>query len=243
MNIITRAKNSFKYRVFGITDTLLPEISSVLDTIPMDFGGSCAVQKAYVMAWLIRRFRLRSTVDIGVYRGRSLFPQAYAHKKYTKGVVYAVDPWSSQEAREKDNPELFEQIEEWADTTDFEAIYRDVQRRAAEYGPHCAIVRKPSREAAEYFKDKGVSFDMVHIDGNHDRDKALEDVEKYAPLLRPGGFVVMDDIAWESVRPAYDLCASRLSLVYERQDVGYAVFRGGPDAESTRRELAESLLI
>ncbi len=241
MNIITRAKNSFKYRVLGITDTLLPDLTSLLDRIPTDFGGSCPLQKAYVMAWLIRRFKLQSTVDIGVYRGRSLFPQALAHKNYTKGVVYAVDPWSSVEAREQDNPELFEQIEQWADTTDFDGIYSDVKKMAEEFGPHCVIVRQPSREAVEYFKERNISFDMVHVDGNHDRDKALSDVELYLPLLKPGGFVVMDDISWESVRPAYDLCASRLKLVYERVDVGYSVFRDSKNITSLQRELAENI--
>src|SRR5438128_3461789 len=131
MNIFTRTKNSVKYRL-GYRDTLLQGLTSLLDRIPTDFGGSCPVQKAYVMTWLIRRFKLRSSVDIGVYRGGSLFPQALVHQRYTKGIVYGVDPWSSEEAREKDNPELFEQLEKWADTTDFEAIYRSVTKMAEE---------------------------------------------------------------------------------------------------------------
>jgi hypothetical protein len=237
MNIITRAGNSIKYRL-GYRDILLQDLTVLLDRIPTDFGGSCSLQKAYVMSWLIRRFKLQSTVDIGVYRGGSLFPQALAHQRYTKGIVYAVDPWSSEEAREKDNPELFEQLEEWADTTDFEAIYRSVAKMAEEFGPHCVIVRKPSRDAAGYFKAEGINFDMVHIDGNHDMDNALGDVEMYVPLLRPDGFVVMDDIGWESVRPAYDLCASLLTLVYERHDVGYAVFRNSKNIASLQDELA-----
>src|SRR2546426_629635 len=144
MNIVTREERFEVSR--RNTNTLFQNLTSLLDRIPTDFGGSCSLQKAYVMAWLIRRFKLQSTVDIGVYRGRSLFPQALAHRDYTKGVVYGVDPWSSQEAREKDNPELFEQIEEWADTTDFDGIYWDVKKMAEEFGPHCVIVRKPSSE-------------------------------------------------------------------------------------------------
>src|SRR5436190_13237651 len=100
MNIITRAKNSFKYRL-GLNDTLLSDVRTLLDRVPGGLLGTCSVPKAFMMAWIIRRFKLQTTVDIGVYKGRSLFPQALAHQKYTKGVVYGVDPWSREEAREK----------------------------------------------------------------------------------------------------------------------------------------------
>jgi len=55
---------------------LFTELEEILGEIKIDFGGGCSFEKAYVMAWLIANYQLKSTVDIGVYRGRSLFPQA-----------------------------------------------------------------------------------------------------------------------------------------------------------------------
>ena len=143
------------------------------------------------------------------------------------------------EARQKDNPALLDKLEEWAEVTDLEAIYNEVKEAAREYGRHIVIVRKPSLEAAKDFRVSGIRFDMVHVDGNHDIENALGDVREYIPLLNPGGFIVMDDIGWDSVKPAYDFCASRLSLVYERRDVGYAVFRDSKNVASVKQHLAD----
>src|SRR4051794_26030032 len=94
--------------------TLYRQVARVLEQIPVDFGGGCSVSKAHVMAWLIRRHQLTTTLDIGVYRGRSLFPQGIAHVQYTGGVVYGVDPWSSEAAREHDHEQLRDALARFA---------------------------------------------------------------------------------------------------------------------------------
>src|SRR5437870_3270579 len=106
--------------------TLYQEVERVLQRIPVDFGGGCSVRKAYRMAWLIERFQLKRTLDIGVYRGRSLFPQAIAHARTTGGVAYGVDPYGSEEARQYDHEEWREALANFAETTDFEGIYENV---------------------------------------------------------------------------------------------------------------------
>jgi hypothetical protein len=202
--------------------------ANLLQEIPIDFGGGCSVSKAYVMAYLIRRFGMQATLDIGVYRGRSLMPQALAHKLFTGGTAFGVDPWSTELAKEKDNVKLKEKIDQFLDATDFEAIYQDVDRmrKAKGFENNCQLVRKTSLEAASYFAGENIKFDLIHIDGNHDTAPVLQDVALYLPLLKPEGFIVMDDVSWESVKPAYDQVASRLTRVFQRVDAGndYAVF-------------------
>jgi hypothetical protein len=106
----------------SIQENVFSEVSAVLNRIPIDFGGGCSLHKVSVMAWLIQHFGLKSSLDIGVYRGRSLFPQAVAHKFSSGGVVYGVDPWSSIEAVEYDNVPLPDKIDEFISTTDFDGI-------------------------------------------------------------------------------------------------------------------------
>jgi hypothetical protein len=210
---------------------LRQEVERVLREIPIDFGGGCSVSKAYVIAWLIRRSRFRTSADIGVYRGRSLFPQAVAHRLFTGGTVYGIDPWCAEQAREYDNEELKEAISRFADETDFESIYRKVDALRHEFGcqKSCQLLRKTSSEAASYFKEKGTRFDLIHIDGNHDTQIVMRDVELYWPLLNKNGFIVMDDVSWKSVRPAYEALNRSMSLVFERVDAenDYAVFWNG----------------
>jgi hypothetical protein len=203
--------------------TLRAELESVLDHIPIDFGGGCSVSKAAVMAELIRSERITRSIDIGVYRGRSFFPQAHAHKT-TGGKVVGIDPYSNADAEENDHAES-DKINDFIRSTDFEAIFNEVDslRTRLEVADESEILRMRSHEASAVLEGM---FGLIHIDGNHDTHAVVQDVVDYLPLLAPGGFVVMDDISWPSVKPAVDLVSSRLTLIYARVDSlnDYAVF-------------------
>jgi len=208
---------------------LYSDIEALLGQIPIDFGGGCSLQKAYLLAWLIRRYAMKTTLDIGVYRGRSLFPQALAHSRFTGGVVYGVDPWDATEALEFDVEEkLRAKIHEFVKKTDFENIYQQVLvlRERLHLKDHCIILRMRSADAARFFEKQGILFDLVHIDGNHDTSIVMQDVELYLPRLKINGFVVIDDISWKSVRPAYQMLSTRLTLVYQSTHLpnDYAIF-------------------
>lgn len=209
-------------------DPLRSEIERLLARIPLDFGGGCSASKAYVMASLIRELGTRMSLDIGVYRGRSLLPQAIAHLRHTGGTAYGVDPWSKQEAMENDNPGLKAEIDRFVESTDFEALYQDVDRlrQTIGVGDHCTLIRKTSAAAAAYFREQGMSFGLIHVDGNHDTAVVMQDVADYLPLLDPGGILVLDDVSWDSVKPAYAHVASRMPRLFERIDAfnDYAVF-------------------
>jgi len=221
------------------------EVEQVLARIPIDFGGGCSVRKAYVMAWLIEHFKLERSLDIGVYRGRSLFPQAVAHKLAGRGVAYGVDPWSAAEADESDHAVLREQIKAFVAHTDFEQLHREVTQRVDEFGvaEHARIVRTTSAEAARQFAADGVTFGLIHIDGNHDTEPVLRDVHAYLPLLQPGGFLVMDDVSWPSVEPALREAEGHTKLLMRRVSADktddYAVLRkpGGASAMALGRRL------
>jgi hypothetical protein len=216
------------------TDPLHETVQNVLGQIPVDFGGGCPPKKAYAMSWLIRAEQIRASLDIGVYRGRSLMPQAVAHRDYTGGVAYGVDPYSSAEAMQYDNEALRERIREFIDRTDFQQMHDEVlalQGRLA-LGEHCRVVRKTSEKAAADFAARNMRFGLIHVDGNHDTAKVLRDVELYWPLLRRGGFLVMDDVSWSSVKPALDVVASKATLLFFESaptvtELDYAVFWSG----------------
>lgn len=125
-------------------DRLKTQVNEALSGIQIDFGGGCSASKGYLMAWLIRTRRLTSTVDIGVYRGRSIVPQAIAHREFTGGKAYGVDPWSKIEARESGNFALRDAIDKFVDATDFQAIYEEVRTliRRLNLEQNCQLVRE-----------------------------------------------------------------------------------------------------
>ena len=213
-------------------DELMHQVGDVLSDIQIDFGGGCSASKGYLMGWLIRKYQIATSVDIGVYRGRSLFPQAIAHRSFTGGKVYGVDPWSNVEAREKDNVALRAAIDAFIDTTNFPAIYQEVNSliRKLKLDENCKLIRERSCDAIRHFERDDVRFGLIHIDGNHDTDRVMSDVTLYLPRLCPRGFVVMDDVSWDSVRPAYHVVSKRFHKVYQRIDRlnDYAVFWDAP---------------
>ena len=89
-----------------------------------------------------------------------------------------------------------------------------------------------SEKAAVDFAARNMRFGLIHVDGNHDTAKVLRDVELYFPLLRRGGFLVMDDVSWSSVKPALDVVASKATLLFFESaptvtELDYAVFWSG----------------
>ena len=213
-------------------DPLRAEIVDVLSHVTLDFGGGCSASKAWVMAALIRHLNARASLDIGVYRGRSLMPQALAHLRHAGGMAFGVDPYANDAALQKDHPELQAELAAFAERTDFEALYQEVDRlrHAIGVANHCTLVRETSANAARLFRERGQTFGLIHIDGNHDTAPVMQDVEDYLPLLEPGGILVMDDVSWDSVKPAYARVAALMPRLFERTDPfnDYAVFLAVP---------------
>jgi predicted O-methyltransferase YrrM len=227
-------------------DDLFKDVEALLSRVKIDFGGGCSVTKAYLMARLIRDERLKTTLDIGVYRGRSLFPQALAHREYTAGMAYGVDPWDAMEAVQEQAPAaIADKVKAWAADADLQKIYEEVVALTATLNleANTTLVREPSSKAIEYFRTRDIRFDLVHIDGNHDTVRVREDLDHYLPRLRPGGYLVLDDVSWASIRPIYDELRSRLAHVFELVDSrnDFAIFWNSKDWLGAQRRRAAYL--
>jgi hypothetical protein len=213
-------------------EELRRQVTDAVSTIQIDFGGGCSVSKGYLMAWLIWRYEITSSVDIGVYRGRSLVPQAIAHREFTGGKAYGVDPWLNAEVKETGNPPLRVAIDKYVDAADFPAIYRETDSliHRLKLEQNCKLVRERSCDAIHYFEREDIRFGLIHIDGNHDSDRVTADVSLYLPRLIQGGFLVMDDVSWDSVKSACAAVSNRLYKIYQRLDASndYAVFWDAP---------------
>jgi len=186
------------------TVELYKDLSKIVDQIPMDFGGGCPISKSFLMAKIALSENLKTYVEIGIYRGRSFFPMVRT-MQLLGGVAYGIDPYTKEAAFEFDvEAQIKQTIDELIITTDFSEMYAEVSAfRQAMGFEHCSeILRTKSSEAVDYFRDHRISIDMLHIDGNHDTKYVLEDIDLYLPLVKEGGYIVLDDTDWNSVKPA-----------------------------------------
>lgn len=201
------------------------DLYSLIDS---DFGGGSPLYKTYLMAYLIKYRMLKTFVEIGVYRGKSFLPLACVIKQ-NKGISIGIDPYNSSSAREYDiDEEKQNVIDKFIDSIDFEQIYRDVldKKEAFELSSGCIIIRETSENAYEYLKDVKLEIDMLHIDGNHDRKYVELDAEKYIPMVKEQGFVVFDDIDWDSVNVVYKKYKDELITIFECET--FAILLKGP---------------
>jgi hypothetical protein len=194
-------------------------LEEVVQSVPLDFGGGSGASKALVLADLIVSLRLRTFVEIGVYKGRSLLPIATMFRVLGEGTAIGIDPWSAQHALQHDDHAFdADSANAWVEQQPWDETYQGVADRIELYGlsDHCQLIRMTSEEAAPQFADGSV--DMVHIDGNHDRAAVERDVELYLPKLKAGGVLVLDDATWDAVRPIGEALRSRVEPIFQLFD-------------------------
>jgi len=152
--------------------------------------GWCSHSKASILIDIIQKIEPKTIVEIGAWGGKSLIPMAYALKKQGEGMIYGIDPWSNVESMvgvENDANKAY-----WG-VVDHEAVYETLLQNIVrfELQSQVYIIRASSAHAPPI-----ENIDLLHIDGNHSSVTSILDVTKWGPLVRKGGWIVVDDISW-----------------------------------------------
>lgn len=62
-----------------------------------------------------------------------------------------------------------------------------------------------SIEQMRLFASLGVQFDFIILDGNHDYDAVVAEIKHATSILKPGGYLVLDDIDfWDGPKKVYN---------------------------------------
>ena len=77
------------------------DINSFLETHLPTIEGWCEKNKALKLYDIIREVKPDLCVEIGVFGGSSLIPQALALKHNNRGTIAGIDPWSNNSAIEE----------------------------------------------------------------------------------------------------------------------------------------------
>ncbi len=147
-------------------------------------------EKAQTLAALVLALRPNVVVEIGVWQGDSLIPQLLALAALGTGRGVAIDPWSSSDSIVDQTPE---NVEWWGKVNHDQALARFVARlQQYEVDRICQIRRARSDDVDP--RELG-TIDILHVDGNH-MEQAERDVTRFAPQIRSGGILVLDDLYW-----------------------------------------------
>jgi predicted O-methyltransferase YrrM len=167
---------------------------------PME--GWCSLDKSSAMAALIVAVKPKVVVEIGVFGGRSLVPQAMALKYVGGGVIYGIDPWRREANLEGTNDA---ENDEWWSKLDIDKIHLGAVEAvyANHVEDHAVIIRAASQRCCGLWSEDGPNqIDILHLDGNHSEEASTRDVKNYLPKIRPGGYIWFDDVNWQTTTAA-----------------------------------------
>ena len=166
----------------------MKELLAQIEICLPEGGQWCSLEKAQTLAALIVGLRPRTVVEIGVWMGGSLVPMLLALKYNRAGRAIAIDPWSPDASRAGEAPENAQ----WWGSIDHELALRTFADRLAKHdvASYCEVWRQRSDDATP-----PAPIDLLHVDGNHS-DQAVRDVLRFAPGVRGGGILVLDDVGW-----------------------------------------------
>jgi len=136
---------------------------------------------------MVNKFDKATFIEIGTWKGRSTVYMARKIKESGKDIkLYANDifgPYMSDGKQE--------------DSTD---IYDEFIENIEPYKSIVRPIKGDSSIAARQFKDKSVDF--IFIDGGHDYEVVLKDIQSWYPKLKDGGVFGGHDWGWEGVMKA-----------------------------------------
>jgi Methyltransferase domain len=182
-----------------------PALQARMAALISGCDGWCTPNKASALYSIASLPDVQLGVEIGIFAGKSMFPVAAAFKDKNSGLHYGIEPWSNQVAIETVTNEL---NDDWWAKIDFPAIKRQFISNSLNFGlmDHIAIIESASDVAFRLFDSARFrgKIDLLHVDGAHSVQEALHDVTNWTKLVRPGGYVFLDDINWPTVGLAYE---------------------------------------
>lgn len=169
--------------------TVMQNTKQVCFSYMEQLEGWCTRSKASVLIDLIFMLRPNTIVEIGVWGGKSLIPMAQSLKQIKKGKIYGIDPWdnlASMEGMEGDHYDWWYQV-------DHKSILRGLIEKIFQFNliEQIELIKATSEEAPIID-----NIDILHIDGNHSEKASMLDVNKWVPLVRKGGMIILDDMDW-----------------------------------------------
>jgi predicted O-methyltransferase YrrM len=157
-----------------------------------EYYGWASQSKVDYMRELVKDFKPKIFVEIGVYGGASFIPIAKLMRElHRDNECYAIDPWDMDqnllEVADADK-------EWWAKNPDLNPAKESFIKKLEENNlAEVRVLELNSDEASNWFDIDEIDF--LHIDGGHDY-QAIIDCYNYLPRVKSGGIIVMDDVNW-----------------------------------------------
>lgn len=184
-------------------------------------GGWCDFEKAMQIGKLVFDEKPQRIAEVGVFEGKSTLAMAHCCKVNGSGTVYAIDSWKKEDCIDDET----DNNREWWSNLDLDFHYQQFVSHAVRTNlvRHIQFCRMSSWDASRFLPD----MDMVHIDANHAEWPSTSDVVNWLPKLKVGGYLIMDDVNWDSTQTALRFVLKRCQFIsrFDLKDSVFAIYR------------------
>lgn len=174
-------------------------------------SGWCSSEKALLIMDVIKENKCQYCVEIGVFSGKSLLPIAKALQYNGEGKVFAIDAWDASEATKGFN--AADPNYTWWSQLNFDYFYKKTLTliNKNKLNKFCNVIRHSSQIAVHLFSNEVIDF--IHWDGNHNEEFAFQDIIDYFPKIKDGGYILLNDPNWFSMKHSLVFLLERADLV------------------------------
>lgn len=170
-------------------------------THPLDLQGWTI--NADIFERLIVQQRPNIILEVGTWKGKSAMMMADIVKALNLDCkIYCIDTWLG-------SLEFWEWLSSAKETDlnltyGYPQIYYQFLSNVVHTNNQDIIIPVPltSNIAAKLLTNKGITSQLIYVDGSHEEDDVYNDIKNYYKLLKPGGIIFGDDYWWDSVKNA-----------------------------------------
>lgn len=180
-------------------------------------------------------------VEIGVFGGRSLvaLSQAISNSVKTNTVIHGIDSYCIADSIAGTNG--VKNDEWWSNNVNYDNIYFSALNALANFKAPAVILKLSSLRAYKLYDD--LSINILHQDGNHSSEITCQEVELWAPKMKPGSLWILSAADWPSTEQSKLLLKAKNFIL--AQDYGeFQVYKKDIfKATTANTKIEESFLI
>lgn len=169
----------------------------------------------------VQRLKPKTILEVGVWKGGSVITMAAAARDVDlDSVVVAVDTFAgSQEHWIRDKNGFNEILKVRGGRP---IIYETFMSNIIDAGLTDYVLPFPvdSFTAYKVLDNKKITFDLIHIDADHEYQSAMKDLTMWTSLLNPGGSIICDDYhkSWPGVVRAVNEFKTKTNMKFSHKD-------------------------
>lgn len=191
--------------------------------LPPDYQGWNS--NSPVFGKLIKETSPKTIIEVGTWKGMSAIEMANACDLLSLDTkIYCVDTWLGA-------LEFWDELSHTSERNLFlkngyPQVYYQFISNVIHKGHQNRIIPLPQTSliGARYLKRKGITAELIYIDGSHDWEDVIMDMNSYWDILSPGGVMFGDDYSKCEgdcsgdvyVKKAVDLFVSQRNLTLQR---------------------------